>query len=807
MTLTQNETASSVYVGFSGASEGTLDLGSNTLSVTNFLYLGYLAGATGTIQRTSGSFAVGGLSVDNGNSFTFDALDTAGALHVSHSSAVTTGATGNVTTSVNVFSAGTLTLGADLNLSNTLDVRDNSVLDMGGHAVNAQSIFLGYYDGLPTTLQNRGAFTAQNLYVGNESLNLIAADSLTSLNVTSAAHVTTAATSNVTSTANVFTGGTLTLGADLNIANNLDVRDNSVVDMAGHTISANAILLGYFDGSPTTLQNRAALTATYLEVGNQAFDLDAVDSVQNYLLHAATSTLNSPVSFLHLEQNAHATTTAAGSVSARVEVFTGGTLTLGDNMTLTGNIDVRDNSVLDMAGHTISANTLFLGWYDGLPTSLSNRAALTATRLYVGNQAFDLDAVDTVQNFYLHAATGTLNSAVSFLHLEQNAQGTTTAAGNVSGGAEVFGGGTLTLGADMTLTGNIDVRDNSVLDMAGHAVNAQSIFLGYYDGLPTTLQNRGAFTAQNLYVGNESLNLIAADSLAIVSVTSAAHVTTAATSNVTSTANVFTGGTLTLGAGMTLTGNIDVRDNSVVDMAGHPLSANTVFLGWYDGLPTSLSNRAALTATYLYVGNQSFNLNAADSASNLSLHNASATTTAVGNVTASVNVDSASILTLGAGMALAGNASIDSGGLLDLRGHNATIGGLHGGGIVDNLNPSTTSVLTVGANNASSVFSGTIQNSGSLAMLSLTKIGAGAVTLSGANTYTGVTTVQGGTLQLNGTVAQNPVLNVGGADVQNDWSRLVFDYTGGSTPAAAHLEHAHRQLQRRDHPVGSEQPQ
>ena len=67
-------------------------------------------------------------------------------------------------------------MGADLNLSNTLDLEANSTLDMGGHALNAQTVYLGYNYGQPVTLLNRGTITAENLYVGPISFSFNPAD-------------------------------------------------------------------------------------------------------------------------------------------------------------------------------------------------------------------------------------------------------------------------------------------------------------------------------------------------------------------------------------------------------------------------------------------------------------------------------------------------------------------------------------------------------------------------------------------------------------------------------------------------------
>src|SRR5947208_6745409 len=84
-------------------------------------------------------------------------------------------------------------------------------------------------------------------------------------------------------------------------------------------------------------------------------------------------------------------------------------------------------------------------------------------------------------------------------------------------------------------------------------------------------------------------------------------------------------------------------------------------------------------------------------------------------------------------------------GELQISEHNApglTTGSIEGNGevILGSL------TLTVGANNLSTTFSGVIQDGDEGTGGSLTKIGTGTLTLSGANTYTGSTTVTAGTL-------------------------------------------------------------
>jgi autotransporter-associated beta strand protein len=95
--------------------------------------------------------------------------------------------------------------------------------------------------------------------------------------------------------------------------------------------------------------------------------------------------------------------------------------------------------------------------------------------------------------------------------------------------------------------------------------------------------------------------------------------------------------------------------------------------------------------------------------------------------------------------------SISAGASLRLISGSTAIGGLSGAGIVENGSTSSTRTLTVGGNNASTTFSGTLQN-GATQTLSLTKVGTGTLTLSGTSTaLTGGVTVSSGTLEVTGT--------------------------------------------------------
>jgi autotransporter-associated beta strand protein len=137
---------------------------------------------------------------------------------------------------------------------------------------------------------------------------------------------------------------------------------------------------------------------------------------------------------------------------------------------------------------------------------------------------------------------------------------------------------------------------------------------------------------------------------------------------------------------------------------------------------------------------------------------------------------------------LAGNGSLTTATTLELAGSNQTIAGLknsvgvnNAALVVDSLGGSTLT-LAVGAGKTQT-YGGSISGGLNLRITSgtqiLTKLGTS--TLNGVYDYTGSTTVEGGKLQL-GTTATGPIFGGQGVDIRQ--GSVVFDYTGGTTPAA-----------------------
>ena len=109
----------------------------------------------------------------------------------------------------------------------------------------------------------------------------------------------------------------------------------------------------------------------------------------------------------------------------------------------------------------------------------------------------------------------------------------------------------------------------------------------------------------------------------------------------------------------------------------------------------------------------------------------------------------AGTLQLGNTGALPSTSDVADTATLDLHGNSATIGALTGTGIV------TTSVagavtLAVGATGDNGTFSGAIKNGSGV--VSLSKVGSGAETLAGAQSFTGSTSIADGILTVNGSL-------------------------------------------------------
>ena len=135
---------------------------------------------------------------------------------------------------------------------------------------------------------------------------------------------------------------------------------------------------------------------------------------------------------------------------------------------------------------------------------------------------------------------------------------------------------------------------------------------------------------------------------------------------------------------------------------------------------------------------------------------------------------------------------VNGGAQLDVNGCDINVGSV---GLIDgSIHSSTAAALTA---TSFMLLNGTINVPLDGNAAPLLKGTLGAVTLSGDNGYTGLTTLYAGQLTFIGPDAWDPILNGGGADIQDGKIVLDYNYSGGTTPAASGPAGSHRQLQRR----------
>jgi|GEM_PF-2669196 len=121
--------------------------------------------------------------------------------------------------------------------------------------------------------------------------------------------------------------------------------------------------------------------------------------------------------------------------------------------------------------------------------------------------------------------------------------------------------------------------------------------------------------------------------------------------------------------------------------------------------------------------------------------------------------------------------TLNTGGVLDLNGHDESLGALSGSGLVTSSTAGSIT-LTLGAGGTSGSFAGTIEDGAGT--LNLVKTGSGTQTLAAPQTYTGLTTVSAGTLALGAS-------NVLSGDLLVSGATAVFDLGTGHTDTVNHV--------------------
>ncbi|MDW6023142.1 autotransporter-associated beta strand repeat-containing protein [Mesorhizobium sp. BAC0120] len=392
----------------------------------------------------------------------------------------------------------------------------------------------------------------------------------------------------------------------------------------------------------------------------------------------------------------------AGSIRGQVTVKGAGTLTVTNANTagITGiaNAGTMNFQNATNAGSATITNSGELYFYD---TSSAGSAVVTNNNFLEFHNASS-------------AGSGKLTNNGTLLFYDNSLAGTATIA-NTSSALLNFQNGSSADNARITNDGMLSFYDTST---AGSATIINNDELTFYDA-----SGAGSATISN----NGSLTFRSTSTAGTATITTSANATTRFLHNSSGGDARFiteTGGAVDI-SGLTTTGAT----------AGSIEGAGTYLLG-SKTLTVGSNNRSTTVNGAIADGGAGGSL-VKVGAGTLTL---SGTATYTGATTVSGGT-----LAGGAANALSAASAFTVDATLDLGGFSQTIASLSGTGTVTNSGTDD-ATLTAG-DNMSTIFSGTLED-GPDATTALIKVGAGTLTLMGANTFTGGTTISGGTLQL-----------------------------------------------------------
>ena len=473
------------------------------------------------------------------------------------------------------------------------------------------------------------------------------------------------------------------------------------------------------------------------------------------------------------------TATVAGGISSS-DAFTGNTL----NKNSDAAVHIARNFASVNFGYSGNAN---IGELDSTPTG----SALSGVTVNTNANNVSFDGVISGSGSITKAGAGTLILSGTNTYSD----GTTISAGTLSIGSDTnIGSGTNTIGnkGTLLLSGNGTYTNDWTLSGAGSAIatdnnNTLSGVLSGNGGLTKTGAGTLTLTGNNTYAGGTAIN------------------------DGTLKGNIASGTDLSIADSAIYDGDNKARSVGGLNGAGKILNTNGLtvqsgdFAGIIDNSNTSLLKNGAgtltLTGNNAYTGSTTISegtlkgniasgtdLSIADSAiydgdnkarsvgglnGGGNIFNTDGLTVQSGTFGGVIDNSNTSLIKTGAGtLTLTGNNAYTGGTTINagtLKGNIASgtdlsiaasaiydgdnkarsVGGLNGGGKILN-----TDGLTV----QSGDFAGSIDNSNT----SLTKTGAGTLTLSGTNTYTGMTTVRSGTLALGSELTSNQLTLYGG---------------------------------------------
>jgi fibronectin-binding autotransporter adhesin len=690
------------YAGALSGTGGVSVMGNGALTLTGAdTYTGATSVQSGGLTVT-GAFASSAVSVASGTLFNYaNATDQTFGGNITGAGAFTKTNVGNLTFSGVANNTGGFTVNGNLTdvgaINSGVGIGGGTLTIGNGGTTGSVSGDIGISGTL--VLNRSDDFTLAGVLSGGGSLTKMGAGNVTLTGVSTFAGQTSILQGGLTVT-NGFGAGSVAIsgGANFTVNNTSDLSLAAFINGAGALNKAGAGTLTY-SGSDNGAGVVNVTAGNLLLTGTIFGDVNVAAGAGMAVGNGSAG----GVVFGNITDNGGVTfnksgnTTYAGIISGSGSLTqaSAGTLTLGGVNTYTG-LTTVSNGGLIVTGSLAGGVSITSG--TGLLIGAGQTTGSVAGDI-VDNGAATFNRTDAISYGGVISGSGQVNISTGIVTL--------TGANTYSGSTNVASGARLIIGA----AGTSGAVAGDIVNNGGLSFNRSDVVS--YGGV---ISGTGSLTQ----AGSGSLTLAAPST--VTGGTTVAAGTLILPAVLTSNVTVNAGATLQIGAGGTtggLVGNL-VDNGTAIFNRSDSFSFDGAFSG-NGSLVKQGAGVLTLDGAYTFSG----------------------TTTVQGGSVNITQLNSTGTLVVGGGAGV----TLASGG--------QTIGGLSGSaGSTLNLGSST---LTVDNTGGSSVFSGAVTGTGSLAFT-----GAGTTDLAGTNTYTGATQVSGGTLKVNGSITSNTTVGSGG---------------------------------------------